>query len=270
MYQACGRDYRLNMTMALTRGSGSAGRVGRVKASAVPRKSARSGPFSLQLLEEFQLTSHAGVPIPLPATAERVLAFLALHEHPVRRCVVAGSLWPDSSEARSNGSLRSALWRLGGAADGVVEVNGALLKLASSVAVDARELVAMARRLRDGRLPAVPASAIWRLEQELLPDWHDDWIIVNREHWRQVRLHALESMAEILRGQGDCSAAAEAGLAAVRADPLRETAHRTLIETYLVEGNRSEALRQYHVYQVILHAELGLEPSSSLAALVGC
>ncbi len=183
--------------------------------------------------------------------------------------MVAGSLWPDTSETRSNGSLRSALWRVSSTTGGAVDATGSHVSLAPSVVVDIHGLVDAAHGLKDGRLPADAASLIVRFEEELLPDWYDDWIVLNRERWRQIRLHALESLAGILRRAGDCSSAAEAGLAAVRADPLRETAHRTLIETYLAEGNRPEALRQYHTYETIMHDELGLEPSSALAALVG-
>lgn len=250
------------MTVLLSRSP--AGRISEAASPSTPR----SGPFSLRLLEEFQLTGRGDVALPLAATAERVVAFLALHEHPVRRCMVAGSLWSQSSEAHSSGSLRSALWRVSRTARGAIETAGSLLKLAPSVGVDVRDLVTMARVLKDGQLPANPGSVIARLEMELLPDWHDDWITVYREHWRQIRLHALETLAGMLRQTGDCSTATEAGLAAVRADPLRETAHRTLIETYLAEGNRPEALRQYHTYTAIMHDELGLQPSSWLAALI--
>jgi DNA-binding SARP family transcriptional activator len=271
VYQSPAEDYLQDMTMLLSRGRDSESRVSEAASSTTPRASVRSGQFSLRLLEEFQLTGlGAGdLALPLPATGERVLAFLALHEHPVRRCMVAGSLWPESSEAHSSGSLRSALWRVSSTARGAIETTGSLLKLSQSVAVDVRDLVTIARRLKDGELPENAASVIARFEEELLPDWHDDWIVVHREHWRQIRLHALETLAGMLRQTGDCSTAAEAGLAALRADPLRETAHRTLIETYLAEGNRPEALRQYHTYTTIMHDELGLQPSLMLATLVG-
>lgn len=255
--------------MLLSRGRDSESRVSEAASSTTPRSSLRSTLFSLRLLGEFQLTGRGDVALPLPATGERVLAYLALHEHPVRRCMVAGSLWPESTETHSSGSLRSALWRVSSTARGAVDTVGSLLKLAPSVAVDVRDLVTIARQLKDGEMPANPASVIARFEEELLPDWHDDWIVVHREHWRQIRLHALEALAAMLARTGDCLTAAEAGLAAVRADPLRETAHRTLIEIYLAEGNRPEALRQYRTYTAIMHDELGLQPSSMLAALVG-
>jgi DNA-binding SARP family transcriptional activator len=233
------------------------------------RSPVRAPPLVLRLLDGFQLTHRDGTDVALPATGERVLAFLALAEQPVRRCMVAGSLWPDSSETRSSGSLRSALWRISSSAGSAVEVSGTRLSLSSSITVDVHGLVEAARQVRVGRLRADPTSLVRRFEAELLPDWYDDWVVLTRERWRQIRLHALESLAEVLCRAGDCSTAAEAGLAAVRADPLRETAHRALIQTYLCEGNRSEALRQYRSYETIMRDELGLEPSATLATLVG-
>ena len=65
----------------------------------------------LTLLNAFALECD-GVAVQLPASAPRVLAFVALHEHPVRRPYVAGSLWLDSPEERAYANLRSALRRL--------------------------------------------------------------------------------------------------------------------------------------------------------------
>jgi DNA-binding SARP family transcriptional activator len=62
--------------------------------------------------------------------------------------------------------------------------------------------------------------------------------------------------------------AIEAGLAAVRADPLRESAHRVLIEAHLLEGNRCEALRQFRAYEALMRAQLGLAPSATIVALI--
>ena len=228
------------------------------------------GPvLSLELLGAFRLTPPDGADIALTATGEKVMAFVALHGNPVRRCVVAGSLWPDSSEARSSGSLRSALWRISESARCAVDASGPNLRLASSVIVDVDQLVETAHGLRQGHMPLDAGGLIRRFEHDLLPDWYDDWIMLHRERWRQIRLHALESLADALRTAGDCATAAEAGLAALRADPLRETAHRVLIQTYLSEGNRPEALRQYHAYETTMRDELGLQPSSEIAALVG-
>ena len=60
----------------------------------------------------------------------------------------------------------------------------------------------------------------------------------------------------------------DAGLAAISGEPLRESAHRVLIEAHLAEGNASEALRQYETYRRLLDEELGLAPSPRMRALV--
>lgn len=183
--------------------------------------------------------------------------------------MVAGSLWPDSSETRSSGSLRSALWRISESARCAIDAPGPNLRLACEVAVDVDQLVDIAHDLGHGVMPRDAVSLIERFEHDLLPDWYDEWIILHRERWRQIRLHALESLADVLREAGDWATATEAGLAALRADPLRETAHRVLIQTSLSEGNRPEALRQYHVYEMTMRDELGLPPSPEIAALAG-
>jgi DNA-binding SARP family transcriptional activator len=81
-------------------------------------------------------------------------------------------------------------------------------------------------------------------------------------------MHRLEDMAGALRRSGRFAAALQAGLTAVRCEPLRESAHRCVIEVHLAEGNQSEALRQYQAYRQLLAEELGLPPSSAIRTLV--
>jgi DNA-binding SARP family transcriptional activator len=57
-------------------------------------------------------------------------------------------------------------------------------------------------------------------------------------------------------------------MAAVAADPLRESAHRRLALVHMDEGNFAEALRQYDVYRRLLRTELGLPPSPRFRRLV--
>jgi DNA-binding SARP family transcriptional activator len=57
-------------------------------------------------------------------------------------------------------------------------------------------------------------------------------------------------------------------MAAVRADPLRESAHAALIRVHLAEHNQSEALREFKRYQDLLRAELNIEPTAQLHRLV--
>jgi DNA-binding SARP family transcriptional activator len=220
----------------------------------------------VDLLDGFELRC-AGERVALPPAAQRVLAFLALRDRPVLRLHVAGILWLDASEERSCANLRSALWRLRRPGHELVEASGSHVALAPTVAVDVRRMVAAARRLLDGGPGGWDGELDGALTGELLPDWYEDWVLVERERLRQLQLHALESLSERLLEEGRFGYAAEAALAAVRMEPLRESAHRALVSVHLAEGNRGEAVRQYRAYRDRLEEELGLGPSPQMEAL---
>ncbi|MGD0604366.1 MAG: hypothetical protein ABSA53_12290, partial [Streptosporangiaceae bacterium] len=53
-----------------------------------------------------------GSRVEVPDGSKRLLVFVALSSGKVDRRFAAGSLWPDGSDERAAGNLRSALWRL--------------------------------------------------------------------------------------------------------------------------------------------------------------
>ncbi len=223
--------------------------------------------IELQLLDGFEVRLDGDV-VALPQSAQRLTAFLALHERPLHRIYVSGSLWPETTEEHANASLRSTLWRLGRQGCPLIEAGGSAVRLAPGVSVDLHEAQERARSvLRGGRVTPLGLDRLCRAG-ELLPHWYDDWVVIERERFRQLRLHALDTLCESLTAAGRFAAAVEAGHAAVAAEPLRETAHRLLIEAHLAEGNRREATRQYRAFRDRLRAELGLAPSPQLEELV--
>ena len=222
----------------------------------------------LRLLNGFGLTC-GGNSVPLAVSAQRLVAFLALSERPLPRVYVAGILWIDASDKRANGSLRSALWRVRLRNIELVEAAADYLSLNPLVVVDVRELAAQARRLLDPSCSCAESDFDESpFRGELLPGWYDDWVLIERERERQIRLHALEVLCERLTTIGRFGKAISAGLAAVNAEPLRESAHRAVIKAHLAEGNAAEALRQYRCYAQLLQAELQLEPSSYMKQLL--
>jgi DNA-binding SARP family transcriptional activator len=241
----------------------------RQETAATDHRSGGPEPWRLTLLGGFGLIYH-DQEVSLAPGPQKLLAFLALHLRPLLRTYVAGSLWPDGTEARSAASLRSMLWRLRAVRPPVVRATSSHLCLADGLAVDAREVTAAVRRLVDRSTPC-PAYELdpVRLTGELLPDWSaDGWVLVERERLRQLCLHGLEAMAERLLALGRYCDAIDTGLAAVRGEPLRESAHRVLISAHLAEGNHWEALRQFRWYERILREELGIEPSLRMTQLV--
>jgi DNA-binding SARP family transcriptional activator len=222
----------------------------------------------LILLDGFAL-HHDGVPIAVPLSCQRLLAFIALHEHPLLRLRVAGTLWRATSDEQAAANLRSALWRVHQLGYPLLQATSASLAVGAQLSVDVRECRARSHRLLDQATPlqTTDVEAPWPAG-ELLPDWYDEWVIIERERFRQVAFHALETLCERLTAMDRFAQAIHAGLAAIAAEPLRESAHRALIRTYLAEGNQGEALRQYELYRRLLEQDLHLAPSGAMEALI--
>jgi DNA-binding SARP family transcriptional activator len=217
----------------------------------------------LDLIDGFRLEID-GAPVNPHASAERLLAFLALRG-PVARVVAAGTLWGEVPEERALGSLRTAMWRCNRAVPGVVAVDRTRILLARFVHVDVTELVGGATLvLGDWDTGSMPVLR----RGELLPGWYEDWVTFERERIRHLRLHALEAAAGQLVEHGNYAASLELALEAVRCEPLRESAHRAVIAVHLAEHNVAEALREYERFRTLLLEQLGIEPSDSLADLV--
>ncbi|HEV2415924.1 MAG TPA: BTAD domain-containing putative transcriptional regulator [Candidatus Dormibacteraeota bacterium] len=223
----------------------------------------------LAVLRGFELTCE-GEQVILPPSAQRLLALLAIHDRPLLRLYVAGTLWTEASEERSTANLRSALWRLRRSRLPLIHCFGEHIQLHPQLEVDLHQIEAVARAaLRKGTgSPELEQLDLELLTADLLPDWYEDWVLLERERFRQLRLHALEVLCDHLVQQGRYALAVEAAVAAVQTEPLRESAQRALIAAHLAEGNRGEAIHQYRSYATLLAKELGLEPSSRMQELV--
>ncbi|AHH94714.1 hypothetical protein GCM10010174_37330 [Kutzneria viridogrisea] len=222
--------------------------------------------FNLNLLNGFALRQGAK-PVPTPSTAKRVLAYLAVHG-PSSRAVVAGELWPEVTEGRADGSLRSTLWRLGRRSHDLVRCHADVLSLGEPVEVDVDELDRAARAVLDGEPIGAAGQAVVLRGGDLLPDWAEQWVVIERERLRQLRLHALDALAEQLCARGGYPEALAAAMQAVDVEPLRESGHRALIMIYLASGSPGHALDHYESYRTMLRTVLGLEPSARMRTLL--
>ena len=229
--------------------------------------------FRVSLLGPFALVDGSGAPIAVANGTQRLLSLLALRDRVVHRTSVAGALWPDVPESRAHASLRSSLSRIPKPARSAVNVSDAEICLADGVGVDLREAQSTAHRLLDETSSLhdgdVSGATLSLLSADLLPGWNDEWVIPEAEEWRHLRLHALEALSARLVVHSRFGDAVMAAMAAIKAEPLRESAHAALIRAHLAECNQSEALRQYMRYQELLHAQLGIAPTSRLRELVG-
>ncbi|MFD5299565.1 BTAD domain-containing putative transcriptional regulator [Streptomyces mutabilis] len=229
-----------------------------------------SNGVSLELLGGFELIC-SGRRVRLSLAAQRLLAFLALQSDGVHRGAAAQQMWPDHPCHRAAANLRSALCqgRRAGCVP-LVDCIGQRLQLSPMVRVDLHTVGIEARKIVEGPGPP-PGDAeafIHVLTQDLLPGWTDEWLGLDRENWGQLRLYALENVAQRLLVAQQYLPALQAALAAITIDPIRETAHRIVIEIHLAEGNVASAVRRYQHYSDFLARELSVSPSPQMTSLL--
>ena len=207
-------------------------------------------------------------PVGLPHSGERVIAYLAVQTRPASRATVAEALWCTASAEHASAALRTALWRLGPELGRrLLACDGRDLALRDDVAVDLRDTARCAHRIAAGTKAEDLAGALTLLcdAEDLLLDWYDDWVVLERECHRQLRLDALERLCRDLSAAGRYAEAVQAGLAAVASEPLREGAHAALIAAHVAQGNHADAERQYELLRDMLGRHLGLAPSRQVS-----
>ncbi|WP_262853053.1 AfsR/SARP family transcriptional regulator [Mumia quercus] len=197
----------------------------------------------------------------LSGAGRRLLAYLAVKGPRTNRLLTGTDLWPDVSEARARANLRRALWQL---PRRWVRPDGLDLQLDASV-----DLVD-ARRVADRALASAPVDpdGVELLKHDLLPGWYEAWVLDEQDQFHLRRIQALEAVCRTATEAGAYPLATGAGLAAVCAEPLRESAVRALVEALVREGNRVEAARRFRAYAVRLRQEIGASPGDDLVGLV--
>lgn len=201
----------------------------------------------LHLLGGFELTIDGERAPTLQPSTQRLVALVSLTVRGIERNFAAQQLWPDSTEERARGNLRSSLWRLRRFPVPLIEVTPTRLRLAESVWVDTREGIGELTARAGGAFDS--SAAFDFLFVDLLPDWYDDWLTIEREKLRQLILRVIETQARGALARGDPAEAIQLGLTAMAIDPLRETPCRLVMEAHLSEGNDFDAQRTLDSYK---------------------
>ncbi|MGW2580974.1 AfsR/SARP family transcriptional regulator [Streptomyces virginiae] len=193
-----------------------------------------------------------------------------MHREGTHRRSAAEQLWPNCTCCRAAANLRSALCRarrVGSAP--AIDIADHSLALAPSLSVDFHDAWDSAHRIVSGGVTDQDGdSLVADLSQTLLPGWDDEWLLLERGRWDQLRLYALEALAQRFQTDGRHLSALQTSLAAVCIDPLRETPHRIAVEVHLAEGNVACAVKRYQEYRRLLQQELKVAPSPLLTRLV--
>ncbi|WP_345537707.1 AfsR/SARP family transcriptional regulator [Phytohabitans rumicis] len=220
--------------------------------STIGSPSTFDAPATLTLLGGFALRVD-GVLVPLRMNAQRLVAFLGIEGRSFRSAVAA-ALWPDVDAERALARLRTAMWRLRRTVPRLLRAEGEGIALAAQLRVDIHDVER--------------AAAGTPYVGDLLPGWYDDWVLYERERLRQTSLRARETQAARHLAAGRWAEALSIALDVVRLEPLRESAHRTVMEVHLAEDNIGEALRQYVLLSRLLDVELGVRPSEPTRTLL--
>lgn len=238
-------------------------------AAAIPQAPplAECAALHVELLQHFQVTSD-GLSLMLGRPGERLVAYLALEDRSLARDHIAGALWPDTSQTRAAASLRRTLSLVRRYAPGLMRSSGHRLSLASWVSVDVRAQRRLIEAITSGERATVNVDELRLLRGDLLPDWDEPWLVASRQELRQLRLISLEAVAAAHLGEDRPASALAVALRVACEEPLRESAHRLVVEAHLAQGNWAEATRHYLSYRALLWAELGLRPGSRMEALM--
>jgi len=221
------------------------------------------GPFTAQLADGTslpQLRNRKGL---------RLLALLALRQGcDVERSWLAGTLWPESREEDALHSLRQLLSQmrraLGSEVARLCSPTTRTLRLElGGTSVDALAFDAAIARGDTASLEK--AVALYR--GPLLEGWTDEWVFQERQARELAYAQALERLTEVARAEGNHSAAARYITRAAAADPLRESAQRTLMEVLAASGDYAAATRVYRELRMLLHRELNAVPAPETTAL---
>src|SRR5579884_296913 len=216
------------------------------------------GPFDTQL-------NDAPAPSLRLYNGAILLAFLVLHHDRFLKIDwLADIIWPlgNASLASLRQSLKVIRSALGEEAYRVETVYGAVRFESEGVYVDVLDFD---RLIEKGDIDSLK-RALLLYRGPLLQDWAYNWVEYEREQYRERYLNAIISLAQQAKAAGDNSTAIVALRRLVQERPSLESGWFDLMETFIVSGERIEALEVYRRYCEYLNRVSGgkLQPPAEM------
>jgi DNA-binding SARP family transcriptional activator len=232
-----------------------------------------SSTLTIRLLGGFELRNAEGVTLPLTTRkAEGLIALLAVRSGQLwSRDRICALLWPEVRDAQARHSLRQTLLSVRKVVPpSALKSHGRTLSLDPLlVEVDVAQLTASLAEHSQDALER--ASALYQgdlLEGVCVAEQpFEQWLTSERERLRSMMIQGLSRLTDLHAAAGELGAASEACAQLLRLDPLREAAHRALMQLYLRQGRRSAAVQQYHALARLLDSELGAAPEAETERL---
>ena len=232
--------------------------------------------LKLRLLGGYEGSFASGEALALPTRKGwGLLAYLAIQSSgEVSRAKLAALFWGERSETQARASLRQTLYEIRGAlgealADRVTARRDAVGWNGEGIDVDVGRLEALVASERTEDLAAVASIYRGPLLDGLDLDeaGFGEWLAAERARLEELAAGALEGLALAQLDQGSPEPAIATAQQLIRIDPLREKAHRLLMQALAAAGRRSDALRRFQDLQVLLRDELGVDPDAETLQL---
>lgn len=236
--------------------------------------------WALRLLGSGGLARSGEAECALPEGALELFAFVATRDalRSTRASIVA-ALWPDQEEESGRSRLATLLWRLRNVTGKTVcpiEVSGEHLTLSRAIWVDSLAFQKHARPFgklqRTCNTPALAKlrAAVRVYGGEFLPGLDSEWVKLERTRLHYLYLDTLYALAFAEAAADNWSDVVVVARHLCEAEPLREDAHRLLIQAYARTGNRGLAIRQFKLCTQVLRQELAVDPMPETIALYEC
>jgi DNA-binding SARP family transcriptional activator/tetratricopeptide (TPR) repeat protein len=214
--------------------------------------------------------SYDGEPVRFVAARSLPLfVYLVLgRERPIARDQLAYKFWPEYSESEARANLRRHLNRVNGPLLDVtghrwIDGDGKVVSLDPRMPLD----LDVARLESACSDPTAAASAVDLYTGDLFEGCDEDWLIPHRERLRSAYLGLLFALIDRYRGERRFSEGIALAQKALRVDPFREDAVRTLMSLHYESGDRSSALNEFEAFRKLLQAELGVHPMHETQSL---
>jgi len=221
-----------------------------------------------------------------------LLVFLAVEaERPHRRDALAGMFWGERPDSAAYNNLRQALYGLrealheGGADSPHLLVTPSDIQFDSSsdYRLDVKEFssrLAAPQAHHPGGLSLCTSclehlrAAVALYAGDFLAGFSlpgcpqfETWLLIQQELYHSQALEALGRLGSYYESCKDYHQASEYAQKEIELEPWRESAHRRRMRSLALNGERSQALRQFESCRAILMEEMRIEPSRETTAL---
>lgn len=193
--------------------------------------------------------------------AQTLLAYLLLNRETVHsRERLAGLLWPDSLESSARQNLRNALWRLRRAIG-----DDYLLADKTSLALNTAAPYLLDVAVLEDEPAAHDPDALIRIvsvyKGDLLPDFYEDWVLLERERLRSLFERRVQALLDGLIAAGRWSEVQNWAERWIALGHIPEPAYRALMTAHAALGDLAGMANSYRRCLQALEDELGVRPS---------